>query len=73
MPPTSICCARLTPDVPRSTEKSGANKGGVFGWTTINALNGAKLITIATIALCVLQHGGLNNMRQVCCQTPRLC
>lgn len=30
----------------------------------MNALNGAKLVTMATIALCVLQHGGLNNMRQ---------
>lgn len=41
-----------------------ADKRGVFGWTALNAINRAKLTTVATIALCVLQHGGLNNMRQ---------
>jgi hypothetical protein len=50
----------LTPDVLRRTEK-----GGVFGWTVLTAINWAKFLTLATIALCVLQHGGLNNMRQV--------
>lgn len=75
MPSTSICCARLIPDaLLHCEEKRGADNGGVFGWTVMTALNGAKLVTLATIALCVLQHGGLHNMRQVCSQIrPRLC
>jgi hypothetical protein len=63
--PRIICCARLTPDVPCCKEQGGAGKGGLRGWNAMTAINWAKLSTIAAIALCVLQHGGIGNMRQV--------
>lgn len=32
----------------------------------MDAINGGKIITAACLALCIYQHGGLNNMRQAC-------
>lgn len=40
-------------------------KGGVFGWTVLTAINCGKVLTACCLALCVFQHGGLHNMRQV--------
>lgn len=37
---------------------------GVFGWSIIDAINRGKCTIAACLALCVLQHGGLNHMRQ---------